>query len=338
MSLVVSIAKAGELVTLALKAGLTPMLHGSPALGKSAIVHSIAKNFQLKLIDIRLSQREPTDILGFPKIINGRSGYAPMESFPLEGDPLPEGYKGWLIFLDEITSATQPMQAAAYGLILDRMVGQYRLHPNVALVAAGNLETDNAIVEPMSTALKSRMVHLNVEHNVKEWLSWAYEAGFDHRITSFIEFRQDSLYTFNPNHTDKTYASPRTWEFTNKLLSVTDINRETLPLFGGTIGEGVAREFYAFCQLQNQLPKIPAILENPHGIDVPCEPSIQFALVGAIAANATEANVGKFLQYVKRIPAEFQVICLRSMVRRKKSLISQPAVAEWLTLSSAEIF
>ena len=76
-------------------------------------------------------------------------------------------------------------------------------------MAAGNLETDNAIVQPMSTALQSRLAHLELVVDSKEWVNWATSNGIDHRITSYINFKPGNLYTFNPDHTDKTYASPR---------------------------------------------------------------------------------------------------------------------------------
>ena len=109
----VKISQAASMVTSLIKAKLVPMIHGSPAVGKSAIGQQIAKEYNLKLIDMRLSQCDPTDLLGFPFVKEGRAGYAPMDSFPLEGDEVPVGYNGWLLFLDELNSASQAVQAAA---------------------------------------------------------------------------------------------------------------------------------------------------------------------------------------------------------------------------------
>ena len=53
------------------------------------------------------------------------------------------------------------------------MVGEYKLHDKVAMIAAGNLEDDNAIVNPMSSALISRFAHFYIELNNDEWLEWA---------------------------------------------------------------------------------------------------------------------------------------------------------------------
>ena len=77
------ISQAADLITTALKAKLVPMLHGSPAVGKSSIVKQIAKQFNLKVIDLRLSQCDPTDLMGFPYINGAKAGYVPMDTFPI---------------------------------------------------------------------------------------------------------------------------------------------------------------------------------------------------------------------------------------------------------------
>ena len=68
------------------------------------------------------------------------------------------------------------------------------LHKNVAIVCAGNLETDNAIVQPMSTALQSRLVHLELVVDSKEWGDWAARHGIHPYITSYINFKPGNLY------------------------------------------------------------------------------------------------------------------------------------------------
>lgn len=117
-------SQARSIIIKSIKARLTPMLHGSPAIGKSSIVHGVAKEFNLKVIDLRLSQCDPTDLLGFPSIKDGKASYVPMETFPVEGDSLPfhtnedgskkeSHYDGWLLFLDELPIAPPAVQAAA---------------------------------------------------------------------------------------------------------------------------------------------------------------------------------------------------------------------------------
>lgn len=335
----VKISQAIPMIVAYIKAGLVPMIVGSPGCGKSQIVHKIAEDFKLKVIDLRLAQCDPCDLLGFPRINGDRAGYAPMNTFPLEGDEIPEGYSGWLLFLDEMNSASPAVQAAAYRLVLDRMVGQFKLHKNVAIVGAGNKETDNAIVQPLSTALQSRLTHLELVVDAKEWVNWAAENGVDHRITSYINFKPGNLYTFQPDHTDKTYAAPRTWEFANRLLKDIDLSdKNTLPLLAGTISEGVAREFIGFCKIYKNLPKMDEVIARPEATPVPDEPSILFALTGALAHHATRDIMDPMMKFIKRLPVEFQVVCLREAIRRNKEILSTAPMKQWITSSAANLF
>ena len=335
----VKISQAVAMITAFIRAHLVPMLVGSPGSGKSQIVHQIAADYKLKVIDVRLAQCDPTDICGFPTIKGNKAGYVPMDTFPVEGDKIPEGYNGWLIFLDEFSSASPAVQAASYKLVLDRMVGNHPLHKNVAIVCAGNLETDNAIVQPMSTALQSRLVHMELVVDAKEWSDWAATAGIDHRITSYINFKPGNLYTFKPDHTDVTYASPRTWEFADRVMKVMDIDsKDLLPMLAGTISEGVAREFLSFCKHFEALPKIGEIINSPDAIRVPHEPSILFALTGALSHNASMDNFDQLIKFIKRLPLEFQVVCLRETIRRNKEMLSHKAVQQWIASNATELF
>lgn len=335
----VKVSQAISMITKYVKAGLVPMLVGSPGCGKSQIVHQIAEHYNLKVIDLRLSQCDPCDLMGFPNITGNKADYVPMATFPIEGDAVPKGYSGWMLFLDEFNGAALAVQKAAYKLVLDRMVGSHHLHKNVAIVCAGNLETDGAAVEPMSTALQSRLVHLELMVDAAEWTDWANEHGIHHHITSYIGFKPGNLYTFKPDHTDSTYASPRTWEFANRVLSVADTDSsDLLPMLAGTLSEGVAREFIGFCKIHADLPKISQIIATPEDIRVPDEKSILFALTGSIAHNADKSNWSQLMTYVMRMPIEFQVVCIRETVRRNKELIPHAATQKWVSNSAATLF
>ena len=100
-----------------MEAGLVPFVTGSPGVGKSDIMRQIAEEYGLVLIDLRLSQCAPEDLMGLPMKegtgLSARSTFVPFSTFPLEGDQIPEGKNGWLLFLDEFNSASKSVQAAS---------------------------------------------------------------------------------------------------------------------------------------------------------------------------------------------------------------------------------
>ena len=338
-----------------LSAGLVPMIEGSPGIGKSDIIRQVAGKYRLKIIDMRLSQCDPTDMLGFPTHNGTRMGYAPPEHFPLQGiDTPPQGYDGWLLFLDEFSSAPLSVQAAAYKLVLDRQVGTHPLHKKVAIVCAGNKSTDNAIVNRMSTAMQSRLVHLDLEVHVPSWLEWASEpmpltaqeiamgtqpmARIDHRVTSYIQGRPEHLHQFDPNHNDVTFACPRTWEFASKLIKGKDVTPRTLNMLIGTISAGVAHEFNAYLTYCADLPKIEQIRANPTVIEIPTEPALLYAISHMVAAYITEQDALPLMAYIRRLPLEFGTTALRSALKRNKELLKVPPVRDWAHEVAKEIF
>lgn len=362
----VKLQQAVSMVEKLLSINKVPMIHGSPGCGKSAIAHLVAAKHNLKVIDVRLSQREPSDLLGLPNFFmdendRQRARHVPMETFPLEGDELPpildahgheqliiddDGkrrvlrYNGWLLFLDEINSAARETQAAAYQITLDRMVGQEKLHKRVKIMCAGNLETDGAIVEPMSTALQSRLCHMELETDVKEWCEHAGARKFDYRLTSFIQFKPSALYDFKADHTDRTFSSPRTLEFVSDyMLKYPNLDDEdALPIVAGMIGTGQASELLNFCRIFGKIPTISDICIAPEQIAIPRDASIVFATIGMIAHFIIPGNAPQLIMYVRRLPIDMQVVCARMMLARDQTLLGETAMRDWVAAVSKYLY
>lgn len=102
-----------DAVVRCLKANITPYIAAQPAVGKSAMAQSIADEYNLALIDCRVAQMATTDFNGLPRFDKDRATFVPFDVFPLEDTPIPEGKQGWLLFLDELSSAPKHIQAPA---------------------------------------------------------------------------------------------------------------------------------------------------------------------------------------------------------------------------------
>lgn len=339
-----SVRQTRGFVAEILQAGLVPFVRSSPGMGKSALVRSIADEYGMVLIDIRLSTCAPEDLTGLPFFDNGIAKFMPFDIFPIEGTPLPEGKNGWLIFLDEFNSAPKSVQAAAYKLVLDRMVGTNKLHPNVMMVAAGNLDTDRAITNNIGTALQSRFIHLEMFLKTDkmgqqaEFLEdVAFKYDWDERVIAYIGMNPDSLMDFRPEHNDKTFCCPRTWDFCQKLIKGKDyklIGSEgsqtyemdaKAPMLAGTITSGEAMKFISFTKVYQNLPKINDILNDPEGCPVPSDPPIRYATVTSMMGSVTEENFAGITKYINRMPAELRVLFFRGLLIKKPELRSHPA-------------
>ena len=334
-----TLSKAGAMIESFIQANVPVNLMGSPGLGKSDVIKQVAKKMNLHVIDFRLSTADPTDLTGLPFIDNGRSVFLPNEAFPIATDKIPEGFSGWLLFLDEITNAPMAVQAAAYKLILDREVGMHKLHDAVKIVSAGNLITDGAAVTgEMSTALKSRMAHINIELSIDDWLDWAMHAGVHHSITSFIKFKPTSLYQFDPKVDADTFPCPRTWGMVDSIIQTVGMNHPMLQqMISATISDGPATEFINYCKNFVGLPTYQDIVNDPLNTPIPEGMSTLYALSGSIGAQTKKETVDKVMEYVNRMPKEFQLRTFNDFTKRDPMLVTVPAVRTWLVSNAKHL-
>ena len=147
------------------------------------------------------------------------------------------------------------------------------------------------------------------------------------------------LFKFDPESDDDTFAAPRTWEFTSRLIK----DRPTLGnldkiILSGTISEGVAREFVTFSAMEKDLPDLKEILNSPNTVSVPKEPSVLFMLTGWLGHKATVDNIEPLMQYVSRIAKEFQMIAMREVFQRSPKIKKTSAVEDWLLHNAHELY
>lgn len=202
-----------------------PYVAGPPGIGKSDIVAQVADEFGLKLLDIRLSQMLPEDLTGLPSLDakTGKAEYNPFSTFPMSGDKVPDGFNGWLIFLDEMSSASEEVFAAIYSLLLGHKVGGKSVHPKAVIVAAGNRATDSAIARELPDTLITRMLPATMQVSTKDWLVWAADPAYKvhEGVAEFIKKYPDTLNTTvdaSKRGELETFPTPRGWGKASKIM------------------------------------------------------------------------------------------------------------------------
>lgn len=319
--------QVAQVLPILFKSKVVPFLHSSPAIGKSSIAKQIAEKYHLEVIDLRLTEMDASDIQGLPYFKDGKSTFLPFDTFPIESTPLPKAKKGWLLLLDEFNSALPSVQASAYKLVLDRQIGQHKLHDKCCIIACGNLDSDNAIVNTMSSALISRFAHFYIQVDNTEWQEWAVANGIHPMITAFLNFKPNLLYTFNPD-LDTPYASPRTWQMMSKILN----NNTPLIVMASLLGLGVAHEFKAFMEYHKELPTIDDILKDPENYPIPDKTGIGWATLTMVVSHL-DKDMDKLTTYLKRFNPEMHMVALREIKGRYgiEKIIQSKLLKEWLT-------
>jgi hypothetical protein len=318
-------------ITASLKAmtaqRIPTFLWGPPGIGKSSIVKQIAEAKGIGFIDLRLSLMDPTDLKGIPFYDKHEhhAVWAPPSFLPKEGSGV--------LFLDELNTAAPAVQASAYQLILDRKVGEYELPEGWAIVAAGNRESDRGVVYKMPSPLANRFVHLEMEVHVQDWRDWAFQAGLDERIIAYIGYKQEDLFTFDATLSEKSFATPRSWEFVHGLLQSGMNEKLLLDAIGGAIGREQAVAFVSFAKVMHRLPDIEAILSTGEGAysnDVDVLYALSAGLVSALLRDPSEARLDNLLRYTLGLQSEFAVMVVQDLQRSGLTMEESDVFGEWV--------
>ncbi len=311
------------------------MLWGPPGVGKSQMVAQVAAKHAVPVIDIRLSQMEPSDLRGIPF----RSGEQVEWAVPaLLPDAARHGSEG-ILFLDEITSAPPAVSAAAYQLILDRRLGEYQVPADWAIFAAGNRQGDRGVTYSMPSPLANRFSHFEVETNLDDWVTWAYRNGIDERVIAFLRFRPELLFDFDPAHNPVAFPSPRSWEFAHRgLQKFSDHPALLQGTLQACVGPAAGVELHAFVNSLEQMPDLDAIVAGDE-VSVPREIDMQYAVAAALVGRAIRAReaadggrvVGNILKYANRFPQREMGVMLVSDLHRAlgNELFEVPEFADW---------
>jgi hypothetical protein len=306
--------------------------------GKSQITRQVCDARKIGFTDVRMSQMDPTDIKGFPSpdAVNNVMRWLPADFLPpmlIKGKP--NKTKG-LLFLDELPSAPVAVQAAAYQLILDRQVGNYTLPEGWCVGGAGNRQSDRSIVNKMPAALANRLVHIDYEVDVDDWVAHAMASGIHANTIAFIRFRSNLLHNFDSALNPMAFPTPRSWFMVDKILRDGMPQADEHALITGTVGQGAATEFAAFMKVIRDLPTIDEIKLSPDSARIPKSPATLYALTTTLGMATTASSFSRFMQYVERMEKEWQVVYIRDCLRRENKVKFDAVFTKW-TLANADI-
>ena len=256
-----------DIIKGAIESNVSIFLHGKPGCGKSDRVKQLDPDF----IELNLSHLDPELLDGLAGEKDGKAVHIrPPWLEELEAKCQEEPDKIHILFLEELTNASQMMQSKAYGIALDKKVaGRWKLPENVRVVAAGNELEDSLVANEIAEPLYDRFAHVNIETSVDDWLEWAvtpenFYERLDYKkqdeskqkihpaIYAYIEYKGDEVLR-TPYNREKPepHADPRRWKMASDMLYASN-NPNTLKAI---IGENLTEDFVAFCINQKRNKK-----------------------------------------------------------------------------------
>lgn len=261
---------------------------GKVGVGKTVSLHQLTQELNIGYCELRLVTLTEMDMLGLPydeadsqrrkgvdeDNVYHATNYASNEALPrVQRD----GEVGILV-LDEITSASPTVRAAAYQLLdSKRALGNYKLPPRWKVVAIGNGINDGGVFNGMEAGFLSRGKAVRIGVDPECWVDWAIRNEIHPAITGYIKFDPSKIHTFDPDNEEiGLIATPRSWTaLSDKLKAREKITGGVLPdhkvsLYAATmVGDDVGSAFAAFYAYSKNLLSPEDILTGrANGADV----------------------------------------------------------------------
>lgn len=312
-----------------------PMLHGAPGMGKSQICLEVGRRLDIpkdRTLVVNVTHHDVVDFTGVPSVTNGYTIFNPTEMFA----QFKQGTGKGLIVFEEVAQSSHQHQTWLAGFIEERGNHMFKLDDDVIIMMTGNRPQDRAGAKPLLAHLADRATHFDAETSLDGWCSWAMEQGnVDPMGIAFIRLRPQLLNDFDPSR--RSNPTERSW---TKLFTQIPTDLPTdLYMYAceGKVGEGAAAEWVAARDMMKKMPSIDSIRLHPDKAEIPEEPAVQFAVATAMSMTATEDSFPRDMEYVSRMPKEFQMVYVTDTLRLNPNLVQTKDFIDW-SIKNKDIF
>ncbi len=240
------------------------------------------------LIDERLSEYDSSDIKGLPNFQDGKETIE--WSIPLWAKFLTLETSDGIVFFDEINLAPQLVISSVYKIIYDRVIDDSRINDNWLILGAGNRAEDMAFIHTLPAPVRDRGGEVElIPASIDDWTIWATQHDIDSRIIGFWNFKPSNLMNVDFDNNQK-FTTTRGIERLSKLIKGMNLSSEFELLCCSAIGEGIAKEFIAYCKVQSKL-NIEDIIKHPKKIEGLKDISMKYFLVSAFAEKYKDKKI-----------------------------------------------
>lgn len=241
---ILHIIKSNEINTESNKKKLPICVWWSHWIWKTNIVEQLAEENGYEFKYIAPAQfEEMGDLIGMPQIIDWKTVFVPPSWVPTED-------KAWILLIDDVNRADDRILRWIMQLLQNYELVSWALPPKWNIVLTANPDGGDYSVTPMDDAMITRMMHITLKFDVKEWALWAEKAWVDSRWINFV-------LTY-PEIVSGERTTPRTLvQFFDSIVHIVDLENE-IPLVqllaDSALDESTAVSFISF--IKNNLSKL----------------------------------------------------------------------------------
>jgi hypothetical protein len=323
----VCVEELRAVVGCAVATNTTPLVMGSPGIGKTSIIAEELARRGLPVKVLIVSQCDPTDLGGLPALDRERQRVTRHALGVIrEACEQPCG-----LFLDEITLAPAAVQAAVLRGVLEGVWGDAKVHPGTRIILAGNPPHQALGASELTLPLLNRctVVTLRPERReVQAFFRTLGESastlrGLAAEWVAALDTSPDLLQLDPPRDAaaaQRAWGSPRAWERGLRMVAAAleageePESRVVRAVLSGSVGDEVAASFLSLRRMLNRLPTLEEILLTPDRAPLPGSADTGVAVLG-ILRQAVKRDAAAAWVYAARLEAELAASAYQVVLR-----------------------
>ncbi len=230
-------------------------LLGAPGIGKTAIVHEVAREMSLPLVSYSMTHLTRQSAVGLPYIMEQE--YASLctrepcafaeaqnekSAMPIETEKTrvtrytmgeviaavydameKSGQKKGILFLDEINCISETLLPTVLQFLQYKTFANYPLPEGWVIVTAGNPKEYNRSAREFDVATLDRLKVLSVTEDSASFIKYARERKLHGAVLSFLEINPPYSYSLKKTAEGYAYATPRGWEDLSLFLKAYEL-------------------------------------------------------------------------------------------------------------------
>ena len=250
-------------------------LFGKPGVGKTSTVASIAKEIGAKLYAVSIPSKDISYFGGIPNFNDAAdlAKYSISGTKSVQGttwtvselvsnvNHIAEQHGSCVLLLDDLHKLNPSTSTVMYQLLLDKSIGDFKLHPKVAIITAMN-DSESAGFSGMESPILDRLSLIKADYNHEHWMKH-FGSKLHYLIASFLKANPQFAIETESTSTESS-ASPRSWTYFSNNLELFDrdfITNNVLVLASQFISKEAAESFQKHTLYFNAMD-FSAIIKN----------------------------------------------------------------------------
>jgi len=236
---------------------------GVRGIGKTDVVKQLESRGVVEyVVDLPIAQiEEMGDFHGLPVKRELEDGRVVTETAPPSWVPSIGTDEPGLILIDDFNRADIRIIRGVMQLLQNHRMINWALPDNCSIVLTANPEDSEYNVTSLDPAMLTRMYHITMEAELRQWLKWAEVNGVDKRVMNYLARYQEQL---APDGAERT--CPRSWVmFANGIQHLENLKGQAdiIKLHGSSVLDSVD-EFITFVEGELDLVVEPEEIANSY--------------------------------------------------------------------------